>query len=102
MTEEKPYLNPNLTLHDLSKKLDISNHNLSQILNTQLNQNFFDFINQYRIEEVKKNLADKANDHLTLLSTALDAGFNSKSGFNAIFKKYVNITPSEYRQQIRI
>ena len=101
MDEEKPFLNSSLTLNDLSQKLDISNHNLSEILNTKLNQNFFDFVNQYRVNEVKKNLADKSNDHLTLLSIAYDAGFNSKSGFNAIFKKYLHITPSEYRQKIR-
>jgi AraC-like DNA-binding protein len=101
MEEEKPYLKSNLTLNDLSNKLGISNHNLSEILNTHLKQNFFDFVNQYRVEEVKKYLADKGNDHLTLLSIAFDAGFNSKSGFNAIFKKYINITPSEYRQKLR-
>jgi len=101
MEQEKPYLNPNLTLNDLSSKLDISGHNLSEILNTQLNQNFFDFINQYRINEVKKYLEDGSKDHLTLLSIALDAGFNSKSGFNLVFKKFMNITPSEYRQKVR-
>jgi AraC-like DNA-binding protein len=101
MEEEKPYLNPNLTLNDLSNKLGISNHNLSEILNTHLKQNFFDFVNQYRVEEVKKYLADEGNDHLTLLSIAFDAGFNSKSGFNAIFKKYIHVTPSEYRQRMR-
>jgi len=101
MSEKKPYLNSNLTLNDLSEKLDISSHNLSEILNTQLNQNFFDFVNQYRIDEVKKNLTDQKMDHLTLLSIAFDAGFNSKSGFNAIFKRYTNLTPSQYRQRVR-
>jgi AraC-like DNA-binding protein len=101
MEQEKPYLNSNLTLNDLSSKLEISGHNLSEILNTQLNQNFFDFINQYRINEVKKYLEDGSKDHLTLLSIALDAGFNSKSGFNLVFKKFMNITPSEYRQKVR-
>ena len=101
MSEDKPYLNSDLTLNDLSEKLEISSHNLSEILNTQLNQNFFDFVNQYRIDEVKKNLADQKMDHLTLLSIAFDAGFNSKSGFNAIFKRYTNLTPSQYRQTVR-
>ena len=101
MEQDKPYLNPNLTLNDLSEKLNISNHNLSEILNTQLNQNFFDFVNQYRVKEVRKYLEDKNKDHLTLLSIALDAGFNSKSGFNLIFKKYMHVTPSEYRQRVR-
>ncbi len=101
MEQDKPYLNPNLTLNDLSEKLNISNHNLSEILNTQLNQNFFDFVNHYRVNEVRKYLEDKNKDHLTLLSIALDAGFNSKSGFNLIFKKYMHVTPSEYRQRVR-
>jgi AraC-like DNA-binding protein len=101
MENEKPFLNPNLTLNDLSSNLSISSHNLSEILNTQLNQNFFDFVNQYRINEVKKYLEDENKDHLTLLSIALDAGFNSKSGFNLVFKKFMNITPSEYRQRVR-
>ncbi|UCF63659.1 MAG: helix-turn-helix transcriptional regulator [bacterium] len=101
MEKEKPYLNSELTLNDLSEKLNIPSHNLSEILNTRLNQNFFEFINQYRVNEVRKNLEDPAKDHLTLLSIGLDAGFNSKSGFNAIFKKFMNVTPSEYRQSVR-
>jgi AraC-like DNA-binding protein len=101
MERDKPYLNPNITLNDLSSKLNISSHNLSEILNTQLNQNFFDFINRYRIDEVKKYLEDESKDHLTLVSIALDAGFNSKSGFNFVFKKFMDITPSEYRQKTR-
>lgn len=101
MEQDRPFLNPNLTLNDLSDKLGISSHNLSEILNTQLHQNFFDFVNKYRVEEVKTKLEDKRNDHLTLLSIALDAGFNSKSGFNLIFKKYLGLTPSEYRQRVR-
>jgi len=101
MEHDRLYLNPDLTLNDLSDKLDISNHNLSEILNMQLNQNFFDFINQYRVNEVKRHLEDKSKDHLTLLSIALDAGFNSKSGFNLVFKKFMDLTPSEYRQKVR-
>jgi len=101
MEDEKPFLNPNLMLNDLSSKLDISGHNLSEILNTQLKLNFFDFVNQYRINEVKKYMKYKSKDHLTLLSIALDTGFNSKSGFNLVFKKFMNITPSEYRQKVR-
>ena len=101
MEDERLYLNPNLTLNELSEKLGITNHNLSEILNTRVSQNFFDFVNQYRVNEVKKMLEDKRNDHLTLLAIALDAGFNSKSGFNLIFKKFMHCTPSEYRQKIR-
>jgi AraC-like DNA-binding protein len=101
MEDEMPYLNPELTLNDLAEQLKIPSHNLSEILNTRLHQNFFDFINQYRVDEVKRNLEDPRKEHLTLLSIGLDAGFNSKSAFNAIFKKYMNLTPSEYRQNTR-
>lgn len=99
MEKEKPYTNSDLTLTQLADMLSITPHNLSEILNTQLNQNFFDFINHYRIEEAKKGLADPEKQHFTVLAIGFDAGFNSKTSFNTIFKKYTNMTPSEYRAQ---
>jgi len=69
------------------------------VINTRLQQNFFDFINHYRIEKVKKDLADPQKKNLKVLAIAFDAGFNSKSSFNAIFKRHTNLTPSEYRSQ---
>jgi AraC-like DNA-binding protein len=98
MEEKKPFENPDLTLNQLAEMLSISPHNLSEVLNTQLHQNFFDFINKYRVEKVKKDLSDPQKNNIKLLSIGLDAGFNSKSSFNAIFKKQTQITPSEYRQ----
>jgi YesN/AraC family two-component response regulator len=98
MEQEKPYINSDLTLTQLAEMLSISPHNLSEILNTQINQNFFDFVNQYRVEEVKKALTDPGNQHLTVLAIGFDAGFNSKTSFNTIFKKYTNMTPSEFRK----
>lgn len=98
MEEKKPFLNSNLTLNQLAKMLTISPHNLSEVINTQLNQNFFDFVNQYRIEKVKGDLANAEKQNLTLLAIGLDAGFNSKSSFNAIFKKYTGKTPSEFQK----
>jgi len=100
MKKEKPFIDPNLTLTQLSNTISISPHNLSEVLNTQLNQNFFDFINQYRIEEVKRELANPGKQHLKILAIAYDAGFNSKTSFNTIFKKHTNITPSDYRKQV--
>ena len=100
MKEEKFYLDSNLTLKQLADLLEISNHNLSQIINTRLNQNFFDYINQYRVEEVKHYLDDPQKKNITLLSLGFDAGFNSKSSFNSIFKRYTGLTPSEYQKQI--
>lgn len=99
MEQERPYIDSNLTLTQLANKLSISPHNLSEVINTQLNQNFFDFINRYRVEEVKKFLVDPQKKHLKILSIAYDAGFNSKSSFNTIFKKYTDMTPSEFQDK---
>jgi len=99
MEKQQPYTNSELTLNQLAEMLSISSHNLSEIVNTRLQQNFFDFVNAYRLEKVKKDLIDPAKDHLTILAVAFDAGFNSKSSFNLIFKKQTNLTPSEYRRQ---
>ena len=98
MEQEKPFQKSELTLQELSDKLSISTHNLSQVINTQLRQNFFDFVNQYRVEEVKQALGSPEKQHLKILSIALDAGFNSKTSFNTIFKKFTDQTPSEYRK----
>jgi AraC-like DNA-binding protein len=100
MEKEQIYTDPDITLRDLSVKIGTSIHNISEVINTRLNQNFFDFINHYRLQKVKEDLVDKSKDHLTLFGIAIDAGFNSKSGFNAIFKRYTGKTPSEYRRQI--
>ena len=100
METEKPYLNSELTLRELAEKLSMSTHNLSEILNTKLNQNFYDFINRYRVEEVKRRLADKGSDNFSLVAIAFDSGFNSKSTFNTIFKKLTGTTPSQYRKQL--
>ena len=58
--------------------------------------NFYEFINQYRIDEVKRLMDDPANKHLKLISLAYDAGFNSKASFNRIFKQMTEMTPSQY------
>jgi len=98
MSTEKPYLDGDLTLQKLAKALSISPHHLSQTINEQLNQNFFDFINTYRIEEAKRMLHDPAKKHYSILAVSEEIGFNSKSAFNTAFKKHVNMTPSEYRK----
>ncbi|MBC8180834.1 AraC family transcriptional regulator [candidate division KSB1 bacterium] len=100
MEEKEQYRNSELTLHELAEASSISPHNLSEVLNTQLNQSFFDFINFYRIEQVKKDLLDPEKQHLKILSIAYDAGFNSKTSFNTLFKKHTDLTPSEYRKQV--
>lgn len=97
MVKEKPYRNSDLTIKQLSEQVDIPGYILSQLINDELDQNFFDFVNRYRIEEAKEKLSNPANDNLTILSIAYDVGFNSKSVFNTAFRKYEDTTPSQYR-----
>jgi AraC-like DNA-binding protein len=98
MREKEPYVDVNLTLNQMAEMLSISSHNLSEILNVHLHQNFYDFINGYRVERVKADLLNPLKGTLKILAIAYDAGFNSKSSFNNIFKKFTGMTPSEYRQ----
>ena len=102
LEEKKLYTQNNLTLPELAMKLDTSPHNLSEVINSRLNKSFYDIINEYRIEQVKKDLADPAKKNLKLLSIAFDAGFNSKASFNTIFKHHTHLTPSEFRKQLFI
>lgn len=101
MNTEKPYRRGDLMLQDLSDALSISPHNLTEVINTQLGQNFYDFVNGFRVREVQQRLADPQYAHLTLLAIGIDAGFNSKSSFNAVFKKHTKMTPSQFRAQTR-
>jgi len=98
MQKEKPYLQPKLSLSELAHKLDLSTNQLSQVINQQAKVNFYDFVNQYRVEEFIKN-AEK-NKNFSLLALALDSGFNSKSSFNNIFKKQKRLSPSQYLAKI--
>jgi AraC-like DNA-binding protein len=97
MEREKLYKDPQLTLPKLSKKLKINRNTLSFIINTYFKVNFYDFVNRYRIEEVKIYLRDKETKRINLLNAALEAGFNSKTSFNVIFKKYTKMTPTQYK-----
>jgi len=99
MESDKPYLDSTLTLYDLSGQVKIPPHHLSQILNTCLNKNFFDFINSYRIEESKKLLSNSNHSKKTILQIVYDTGFNSKSVFNTAFKKFTGMTPSQFRSE---
>ena len=98
METEKPYMNSEVTLQKIAERLSIPPHHLSQIINERLKQSFSDFINGYRIEAVKKMFLDPEKKHYSLLAIAEEAGFNSKSSFNSVFKKHTNTTPSEFRK----
>ncbi len=100
MNKQKLYLKPGIRLSELAAKLDISTQHLSQIINERLNQNFFEYINGFRIEAAKELLSNPENHQFTLLSIAHQVGFNNKTSFNKYFKKHTGMTPSEYRAQI--
>lgn len=97
MQTEKAYLNNELLIQDVAVKLDIPTHHISYIINSKLNQNFYDFVNQFRIKEVKRRLCDPAHGNITIVGMAFDCGFNSKATFNRLFKKYTGLTPSQYK-----
>ena len=93
----KPYLNPDLTLPQLAAELGISSHLLSQVINEHFKLNFFDFVNQYRVEAFKERIVNPKYGNFSLLGVAFECGFNSKSAFNRIFKKSTGLTPSQYK-----
>jgi len=97
---DKPFLNPQVSLSDLSEKLAISTKHLSQVINQSFNKSFFDFINTYRVQEVQQILKESRDDKLTVLEAMYEAGFNSKSSFNTAFKKETGQTPTEFRKTI--
>lgn len=96
MDAEKPYLKSNITLDALSEMLDVPARELTALLNGHFKMNYYEFINNYRIEEAKEIL--KMNKDQTISDIYLAVGFNSKSVFNTFFKKNTGMTPSEYRK----
>lgn len=96
MTDQKPYLDPDLTLSSLAQRLSISRSQLSELINDGVGDNFYNFVNRYRVEQVKQFMADPTMKHFNLLGLALEAGFKSKSTFNLIFKRFTGQTPTEY------
>jgi AraC-like DNA-binding protein len=97
MQTTKPYLEPELTLEELSARLSLRPKILSQVINENTGQNFFDFINRYRIGEAKRMLTDPTDKKITVQEVLYVVGFNSKSSFNTLFKKYTGVTPSEFK-----
>jgi len=97
VVKNEVYKDHTITLGNLAKKLSLTPHVVSQIINEQLSYNFNDFINSYRIEEAKKMLNDPLMKNITVASIAYDSGFNTLSAFNTAFKKFTGLTPSQFR-----
>jgi len=100
MVEEKPFLNPSLTIQDVSAAIEIPVRDLSLLINHKLEQHFYDFVNTYRIENAMEILKDDAKSKVTILEILYEVGFNSKSSFNTAFKKHTGNTPTSYRKQL--
>lgn len=98
METERPYLDEELSLQKLSLLVNISAHRLSEVINQDLNTNFYRLINAYRVEEVKRKLRNPEFDKYSILGIAFESGFNSKSTFNKIFKEETGMTPSEFKK----
>ena len=102
MKKTKPYTNAGLTLNELASKLKMPPHLLSRVINEGYEKNFFDFINEYRIEEFKQRFEDPRNRQYTMLAIAFEVGFNSKTAFNRAFKKMTQQTPREFFFEARL
>ena len=98
MERSKPYLDPDLTLMDLAEKTLIPYRALSEVINNTLKQNFYDYINEYRIRAAQKLLSERESKFKTVLEVLYEVGYNSKSSFNNAFKKYTGMTPTEFKK----
>ena len=99
MEGEKLFQETELTLQQLANKLQVPAYQVSQALNEGMGKNFYDLVNGYRVKEAKTLLMDSKNRNYTILSVGFEAGFNSKTTFNTVFKKFTGLTPTEFKNQ---
>jgi YesN/AraC family two-component response regulator len=99
MEHEKLYQEAELTLQQLAEKLQLPTYQVSLVINEGMKRNFYDLVNSYRVEEAKRLLADPNSRNFTILSAGFEAGFNSKTTFNTVFKKFTGLTPTDFRDQ---
>ncbi|BFM15796.1 AraC family transcriptional regulator [Maricurvus nonylphenolicus] len=100
MQDEELYLDCELTLPDLAERTGLTAHQVSQVINGQLNQNFFSFVNNYRIQLAKKLMSDPATSNMPIVELAVEVGFKSKSSFYEAFKKTTQMTPTQYKKSL--
>jgi AraC-like DNA-binding protein len=99
MEKDKLYRDTELTLQELADHLDQPSYLVSQAINDGMNKNFYDLVNSYRVEEAKRLLIDARSMNYTILSVGYEAGFNSKTTFNTVFKKFTGYTPTAFRNK---
>lgn len=98
MIQNKAYLEENISIPEISKALDIPQHHLSMTINISFQQNFYSYVNQFRVNHAEGLLKDPKEKAETILMIAYSSGFQSKTSFNKAFKDSNNMTPSEYRR----
>jgi AraC-like DNA-binding protein len=101
MKQSKPYLNPELTISDLAKLMEIDTSELSKFLNKTIEQNFYSYINKYRVQTFKEYVESNKFPDYNILGIAFECGFNSKATFNRVFKYFENSTPKAYMQSLK-
>jgi AraC-like DNA-binding protein len=102
MDHDKLYLDPSITIDQLAGKIECTRHILSQVMNEYIGKSFYDYINHYRVEEAKTLLLSSEKKHFKIASIAYDAGFNSLSTFNDVFRKTTGCTPSQFTKQVSV
>lgn len=96
MEHDRIYLNPELTLNEVVKITVIPQKTISAVLNQHAGKSFNEFVNEYRVEEVKRRLSGSYPEHLTITGIALECGFNSQATFQRTFKQFTGVSPTEF------
>ncbi len=95
---EKPYLDSDLNIGKVADKLQVSRHALTEVLNAVMKKNFYQFVNEYRVEAVKKMLSNPKSNNISIEAIGFDCGFNSKSTFFSVFKGITRMTPAQFKE----
>ena len=96
--EDKLYLEHNINVEQFARRVGLTSRDVSHLINTHFNSNFFEFINGHRVEEAKRLLSSDEHREASILEILYDSGFNSKSAFNRFFKRITGVSPSSYRK----
>ena len=98
MERNKPYLKSDLKISKLAELLSVQPYQLSQVINDEFLVSFYDFTNQYQVEEAKRLLVEDSRNY-KILAIAYEVGFNSKATLNRVFTKFTDLTPSYYKEK---